>query len=897
MRKTNKALAILLTFCMLSTLVQGIVFAAPMEIIPLSEAALDEYQPSRDYTLDEIRAMLQQGDALLHGFERVYRPYYGPVTYEIPTEELMGIFGAPMTADEMQATNANFTYAVRPIIGEGRPCEDSIVLVLLGDGFTVGNGLGQVGFYQNPGAGTFLRSAHDFAETLMAMYPFSLFRDIFKIYAVETPSAISGIREGTEQAPVTAPYPGTYLGTFLRHPWNVTSNRVPHILNISNWVSPNAIMTQVLANTTTGAGVAIGIGAGYQNLNTVGISTRFTGWPNIVPGWHGAAYHSIVVHEIGHNFGRLTDEHSTGSTLLGRANVARASDTDAELKWGHWLGHAGIIRRTVNAPPGFIFPSVDDTCKMQGWRATFCAVCRAELNRRMAMISGETFEAGRRPDGTFRPETPDVTVLSQHNRILPYAFHGNTSLQTVSIPESVIEIGDFAFIGATGLRTIVNYSTIPQQINETTFAGVIRENVTVTIPSGTTGAYLAAGWRGFNLVERVLAPVRVGSLATAAPMPANMIYLCLITETIRATAIEYDMLVSNPATVTAFRAVRAGRTAPANWRWTAVRPNRNFNAANLPRIINAGFTALQVHIGVLPAGGLAADIDVEGNAYIHVFTHVSPRPRGALTDVNPANNRATARRLAVTYHIPVSEQDQTNMLWGGNNGEHGNWAVTNRLSDRTITRVTDEHLATLLFSSVTSLPTQAAVAAGAREGRPITLRDAFITMNQGLTNVRVRENNARTEVAEVPAWTVYANADTFFNVRPTVADAGGRYRPARVRYFVRSASRIAGTAEEPEFVPMSRPARLQVSSALAPPSAPRLTGEGTTTLRRGWMVVSGNAVTTAEPPVVIVPFAALTADTAITRTAGDDLPVRFRIAPTARHPASMAQTAIDGLSE
>ena len=371
----------------------------------LNETRTDKYLRG-GYTLNEIRAMLQQGDAL--GFTRVYRPNGGPLTYQIPTEELMEIFGSPIATNDIQPFS-NFTYAKRPIIGGDRYCSESIVIVLLGDGFTVGNGYGQVGCYQNPGAGTFLRSAHDFAETLIGMYPFSLFRDVFKIYAVETPSAHQGIQVGN------TPHAGTYLGTYLRAAWDIRMTRTAHALSISQWVSDYAIMTQVIANTTVPGGRAYWTHASYTNINTVGVSSRFLNIDGdyYVPVVWSRAYHYIIIHEVAHSFGQLVDEHGTGfgnPNNLGHANMACATDTDEQLRWGHWLGHAGIIRRTEEAPTGYIFPSTLNTCVMQGWQASFCAVCRAELTRRMAMISEETFEAGRRPDGTIRPETPNVTI-------------------------------------------------------------------------------------------------------------------------------------------------------------------------------------------------------------------------------------------------------------------------------------------------------------------------------------------------------------------------------------------------------------------------------------------------------------------------------------------------------
>ncbi|MCL2392817.1 MAG: leucine-rich repeat domain-containing protein, partial [Oscillospiraceae bacterium] len=108
---------------------------------------------------------------------------------------------------------------------------------------------------------------------------------------------------------------------------------------------------------------------------------------------------------------------------------------------------------------------------------TFCLVCAEHLARRFA------------PD-----RTDDIRIRS-------YAHAGNPSLETIHIPASVATIGDFAFIGATGLRTIYNDRIVPQQVNDMTFARLDRANITVHIPFGTRQAYIAAGWDGFDFVE------------------------------------------------------------------------------------------------------------------------------------------------------------------------------------------------------------------------------------------------------------------------------------------------------------------------------------------------------------------------------------------------------------
>jgi len=444
------------------------------------------------HSLNDIRSMLRSNESF--GFERTYKPYSGPTTRYLPIEEVFSDFDLSRS-DSVQSFN-DFNYTVRTIVGEGRDCSDSIVLILLGDGFTAGNEDGQMGYWPNPAQGTFLHSAIEFGVTITTMYPFSLFSDIFKIYAVETPSTESGINVGR------FPYEGTYLGTHLWEAWDINMRRREHALDISNWVSSNAIMTQVIANTTVGGGIAFGAQDGYDNVNVLGISTRFTG--TSIDGWERPVYHNIIMHEIGHSFGRLSDENSGGSRNTRRANVALASDTDNTLKWGHWLEHERIVRRTQNAPAGFIFPSTINTCIMQGWRANFSAVSNAELVRRMAMISGETFLSGRLPDGSLRGTTENVAVSG--NRILPYAFHGNRSLQSITISSTITEIGQYAFLGATGLRSITNQAKVPQQINNTTFAGIgihaiQRELITVVIPDGSYLAYRNAGWTGFNLIE------------------------------------------------------------------------------------------------------------------------------------------------------------------------------------------------------------------------------------------------------------------------------------------------------------------------------------------------------------------------------------------------------------
>jgi len=121
----------------------------------------------------------------------------------------------------------------------------------------------------------------------------------------------------------------------------------------------------------------------------------------------------------------------------------------------------------------------------------------------MAIVTGETFLSGRLPNGDVRRTTTDVVMNADTTRILPYAFHGNTTIQHVTVPSTVTSIGQFAFLGATRLRTIKLLSPEPPQIASTSFAGVPNTmGVTLRVPRGSRQLFMATVWgRLFTITE------------------------------------------------------------------------------------------------------------------------------------------------------------------------------------------------------------------------------------------------------------------------------------------------------------------------------------------------------------------------------------------------------------
>jgi len=97
------------------------------------------------------------------------------------------------------------------------------------------------------------------------------------------------------------------------------------------------------------------------------------------------------------------------------------------------------------------------------------------------------------------PESLKTVVITGGNSIAANAFRECFFLEHITIPNSVTSIGNNAFSEVNSLQTIINQRASPQLINDTTFAGVNRANVQVTVPQGAIQVFLGAGWTGFNL--------------------------------------------------------------------------------------------------------------------------------------------------------------------------------------------------------------------------------------------------------------------------------------------------------------------------------------------------------------------------------------------------------------
>ncbi|MCL2426216.1 MAG: leucine-rich repeat protein, partial [Oscillospiraceae bacterium] len=509
-----------LVLCMALTFIPSVALAAP-ETVEEETSKYCCYDCVRGgYSIDDIREILYAGGQIYRDL-RVHYEDVGVTTYRVPVcdSELEHIVNT-YYGNVQPLKRQEFRYAYEIIRDSGRTHAQSIVMVLLVDGFSEE----QFGTWPNPAPGTALRHANNAIRNMIDnTHPFYLFADLFTVYVIH--AAYEDQEAGANG------YLGTVLsdGTFVVS-WDAWLRDISHLLRTIDLARgivdfQHLDMIQIISNSSRGGNV-VGFASvnglyHHNNANIAVTSMLRPEYPrDSIVETDSANWHSVLVHEFGHSFGGLTDERA-GITTHNERRANSTAAPDGYIKWQHWEGYRRVY--TVRHVNGWAVPTSlpNPTCMMGLAGSNFCGVCAAELIRRMADISGERFH-GRSPvtyeryAPNYSPNYPwnadyDFELAPGTTRILDSAFNGNRNLQTIHIPASVATIGDFAFIGTENLTIIHNQRTVPQQINNTTFADLDRSRITVHVPTGTIPAYIEAGWQGFRLVDgagRVAYPIK-----------------------------------------------------------------------------------------------------------------------------------------------------------------------------------------------------------------------------------------------------------------------------------------------------------------------------------------------------------------------------------------------------
>lgn len=223
-----------------------------------------------------------------------------------------------------------------------------VVIAVLGDGFTAAQ------------QAAFTTSAQNTVNYLFTKSPYTEYKNYFNAYAVKVISIESGVKHPGTATDVIEPVipvtnPNNYLGSTFdvgvhRCIYSNTTNKVGQVLAAN---IPDYDITYVLGNSTEYGGC----GGTYAFASLNGSSNE------------------IVVHELGHSFGKLADEYWFSGTLES-ANKTQNSNP-ATIKWKNWVGLNGVGVYAHAESPTWFRPH--QSCEMRYLNQQFCSVCKEAI--------------------------------------------------------------------------------------------------------------------------------------------------------------------------------------------------------------------------------------------------------------------------------------------------------------------------------------------------------------------------------------------------------------------------------------------------------------------------------------------------------------------------------------
>ena len=350
-------------------------------------------------------------------------------------------------------------WELRTIHGQGLDHTTSLVITVTSDNYSNIN--------------TFWDGANQLRDYLIAAAPFNTFSNRIIINALGRT--------------------GNNFGSNLGDGHMVQGTNINTVRSTINTHTQNRTNVFLLLNNSTNYG-------GVAHNQTNGPNSGLLAVANH-PGqgnWRG-----LMLHEMGHVWGDLRDEYD-GPWCPQNTAANQSTDGNSNTnKWRHWVGIDGVGIFPLTGAWGqgcglvsgqsWFRPHQD--CRMRdNLSQPFCRVCQASITRVSANVMGQPFWGGNQ-NGT------SVTIPAGRTDIMFAEFNAMPNLTSITIPASVTRIGDFAFLGCPNLRTINISATTPPTVNNTTFHGLNRANITVNVPAGTAQAYINAGWTGFRNLD------------------------------------------------------------------------------------------------------------------------------------------------------------------------------------------------------------------------------------------------------------------------------------------------------------------------------------------------------------------------------------------------------------
>ncbi|CAA7390070.1 T9SS type A sorting domain-containing protein [Chryseobacterium fistulae] len=319
--------------------------------------------------------------------------------------------------------------------------DQRINIAVLGDGFTSSE------------QDSFISSAQSTLDYLFTKSPYAEYRNYFNAYAIKVISGGSGVKHPGTASDVAEPVipisnPNNYLGTSFdfgvhRCIYSNATNRVAQVLAAN---VPDYDITYILGNSKEYGGC--GGTYAFASLN--------------------ASSDEIVVHELGHSFGKLADEYWFSGT--GESPNKTKTSSPTSIRWRNWLNTDNISIYPYTESPTWFRPH--QNCEMRYLNRQFCSVCtEAIIERIHSLIS--PVDSYMPANDTVLEGYSDITFTV--NEVLPipntlintWVLNGNVleaTENTITITPQELNMGDntlaFSVNDNTPLVRVNNHSAV-----------------------------------------------------------------------------------------------------------------------------------------------------------------------------------------------------------------------------------------------------------------------------------------------------------------------------------------------------------------------------------------------------------------------------------------------------
>lgn len=274
-------------------------------------------------------------------------------------------------------------FTTTPLLQNGSN-DKRVNIAVLGDGFT------------NTQQTAFQSSAQSTINYLFTKSPYTEYKNYFNVYAINVVSAESGVKHPGTATDVSEPvFP-------VANPNNYFSSSFDNGVHRCYYGNTTRV-TQVLATNLPDYDVAYILG----NTSEYGGCGGTYAFASL----NGSA-NEIVVHELGHSFGKLADEYwfsGSGESI----NKTQNSDP-ATVKWKNWVGLNGVGMYSHTESPTWFRPH--QSCEMRYLNQQFCSVCKEGIIEKIhALIS---------PVDSYTPANSSIVYANANvtftvNEILP----------------------------------------------------------------------------------------------------------------------------------------------------------------------------------------------------------------------------------------------------------------------------------------------------------------------------------------------------------------------------------------------------------------------------------------------------------------------------------------------